>query len=737
MAEQFGKYVLDDLLAVGGMAEIFLARQQGPAGFEKRLIVKRILPQYAADEAFIEMFLDEARLTSRLSHPNIVQIFELGEEQGRYYIAMEYIQGEGLIDVMDAAARLGAAIPYHYAATIIGHVAAGLDYAHHFADADGRPLNLVHRDISPDNILVSYNGAVKTIDFGIAKAVTNRTKTQAGAVKGKFCYMSPEQVMATELDGRSDIFSLGITLYEMTTGRRPFGEDEGLLTVSAIVNEPVKPPSDLVPGFPAALERIIMRALAKDRDARYARARDLQRDLEEFVQRHARIVSQSDIGELVKALRRGQARDATFVERLQREVAASAPGDEAPPEEPAPAAWGPAVSHEFALPSDSMQGSFVASSRPDAIPTRVAGARFLRSPEEGPERPERPYVLIGVLAGLGLLALIIGVASVVSGGGDEPAPVAAVDAGAKAAAGGAPAAEGDTAGAEDAEADAGEPDTGELAVVVVGPRPRRKIHGSLTTLGSPPPTSAPGAAPAAAKAPAGSVAAAPSLQPQPSGPPVGTNGAGGASAGGQHGRPPAPTSAGLSPSPAGAGVVPGAPDPGVRPAAASRVGAPREPDATAGGGGDAGGEVDAGPAPLAVMRWQGRLTVEANVDGAEVFANGRRVGVTPLHRQPVFEGRYVVDVRAGVSTWRGRTTVVKDRETRVRAVLQAGRLELGGVPTGVPCRVDGASLRRSLYGGVFLPTGEHKITCDDPSSDVWTKRIDVAPGARVSLSYGK
>jgi len=730
VAEQFGKYVLDDLIAVGGMAEIFLARQQGPAGFEKRLIVKRILPQYAADEAFIEMFLDEARLTSRLSHPNIVQIFELGEEQGRYYIAMEYIQGEGLIDVMDAAARLGVSIPYHYAATIIGHVAAGLDYAHHFTDADGRPFNLVHRDISPDNILVSYNGAVKTIDFGIAKAVTNRTKTQAGAVKGKFCYMSPEQVMAAELDGRSDIFSLGITLYEMTTGRRPFGEDDGLLTVSAIVNEPVKPPSELVPGFPPALERIILRALAKDRDQRYARARDLQRDLEEFVQRYARIVSQSDIGELVKALRRGQARDATFVERLQREVKAPAGEEEQPTEEAVPSVWGPAVSHEFELPSESMQGSFVAASRPDAIPTRVAGARFLRTPEEAPQQAMRRSVLLGVGGGLALLVLAIVLFSALSGdeGGGAAAVVAADERG---DAQGSPAAEeppGENADVEEAdagEADAGEADTGELSVVVVSPRRRLGSPGAPTTLRAQGTT---------ASADAGAGATAP---PTPrlrlSGPPEGTNGAGEVAVAKQPGVAPSPANAGVLPSPAGAATVPA--QPASRQPTSPPVPAAPMADAGATVARDAGDTSDAGPKPLAVMRWQGRLTVEANLEGAEVFANGRRLGLTPLHRQPVFEGRYVVIVRAGVTTWRGRVTVVKDRDSSVRAVLKAGRVTLAGVPEGVPCKVDGVSLRRAFYAGVFLPAGAHEIACDDPATDVWTKRIELSPGAQVSLTY--
>ena len=302
MAMKYGKYLLEKQLAVGGMAEVFLANQTGPAGFRKTLCIKRILPNFVNDASFIEMFLDEARTAAQLSHPNIVQIYELGETEGSYYIAMEYIRGPSVSKVIRRLKQNELSIPLHYAAKIIANVCAGLEFAHTFADADGQPLHLVHRDISPDNILVSFTGAVKMIDFGIAKAKTNQSKTQAGAVKGKFSYMSPEQIMGANLDGRSDLFSLGIVLYELTTLQKPFGEDADLMTVSAIVNDPPPLPSEFLDGYPAVLQDVIVHALAKDRRERYASAQDMQHELERFIHEQGEFLSERDIGNYMTRL---------------------------------------------------------------------------------------------------------------------------------------------------------------------------------------------------------------------------------------------------------------------------------------------------------------------------------------------------------------------------------------------------------------------------------------------------
>ena len=300
--KKFGKYLLERQLAIGGMAEVFLARQHGPAGFEKTLVIKKILPHFANDEDFITMFLDEARTSAKLNHPNLVQIYELGEIEGAYYIAMEYIRGESLNKVIRKLKKVGFHIPLHLAAKIISSVCAGLDYAHSFAGEDGVPLNLVHRDISPDNVLVSFDGAVKMIDFGIAKARSSEHQTQAGAVKGKFCYMSPEQVTGKTLDKRSDIFSLGIVLHELTTLNKPFGEGADLMTITAIVNDPPKKAMDLVDGYPEGLWGIISKALNKHREDRFETTHEMQIALERFIHSRGEFLSDRDIGDYMKKL---------------------------------------------------------------------------------------------------------------------------------------------------------------------------------------------------------------------------------------------------------------------------------------------------------------------------------------------------------------------------------------------------------------------------------------------------
>ncbi|NUN16180.1 MAG: protein kinase [Myxococcales bacterium] len=317
MGMNFGKYVLEKQLAIGGMAEIFIAEQHGPAGFAKTLCIKRILQTYANDSTFIEMFLDEARTAAKLSHPNIVQIFELGEIDGSYYIAMEYIKGASLSKIIRKLKENGLNLPLHYAAKIIANVCAGLDYAHSFVDpGTGEPLHLVHRDISPDNILVSFTGAVKMIDFGIAKAVTNTSQTQAGAVKGKFSYMSPEQVMGRPLDGRSDLFSLGIVLYELTTLRKPFGDDADLMTVSAIVHDPPQEPRKVIAEYPPQLEELLMHALEKDRNQRFVSAQEMQHMLERFIHEQGEFLSDRDIGNYVARLFSGSTEDIETLRNL-------------------------------------------------------------------------------------------------------------------------------------------------------------------------------------------------------------------------------------------------------------------------------------------------------------------------------------------------------------------------------------------------------------------------------------
>ncbi|MBH24170.1 MAG: hypothetical protein CMH57_06900 [Myxococcales bacterium] len=301
-ATRLGKYSLKRKLATGGMAEIWLAEQQGPAGFAKTLVIKRILPHLADDSKFVEMFLDEARLAAKLEHPNIVRISDLGLADGSYFIAMEFIDGPDLDYIVERAAQLGTRVPLPIAARIMADSLAGLEFAHTFVDEQGAPMNLVHRDISPHNILVNKAGVAKIVDFGVAKAASSTHKTQTGAIKGKFAYMSPEQIANNPLDGRSDVFAMGIVLYELTTNKRPFGEEGDLMAVTAILTKPPINPRELVTGFPPEMEQIIMKALAKNRDQRYPSAKAMQQDLEKFIFSTGSFVGQSDVAGYLKDL---------------------------------------------------------------------------------------------------------------------------------------------------------------------------------------------------------------------------------------------------------------------------------------------------------------------------------------------------------------------------------------------------------------------------------------------------
>jgi serine/threonine protein kinase len=276
--ETFGKYVLVRRLATGGMADIYLARQSGVEGFQKPCVIKRILPQLADDQQFVSMFLDEARIAALLTHPNIVQIFDLGKQDGSYFLAMEHVHGEDLTRILDAEHQRGAtALPLPMAIRIIAQVAEGLDYAHNAVDEDGQPLGIVHRDVSPPNVIVAYTGSVKIVDFGIAKAVkVKHSRTEVGVIKGKVPYMSPEQVQGLELDKRSDIFSLGALLYELTTGQKPFnGENVAQLCMQIVSNEPEYPSQ-----LPEPLADIIMHCLRKGPHERFESAAELAQALE-------------------------------------------------------------------------------------------------------------------------------------------------------------------------------------------------------------------------------------------------------------------------------------------------------------------------------------------------------------------------------------------------------------------------------------------------------------------------
>ena len=296
-----GKYQLVRKLASGGMAEVFLARAAGPMGFEKTVVVKRILPHLADEQNFIAMFLSEARLAAQLNHPNVVQVFDFGEADGAYFLVMEFIDGVNLRVLFRKATEQGTPLAFTLVARIISQACEGLAYAHDFVDpATNEPMGLVHRDVSPDNVLIARNGSVRVVDFGIAKAANQTNLTKTGTVKGKFSYMPPEQLTGQPLDRRADVFALGIVLYELLTGRKPFDTSNEAFIVRAIMYETFAPAIQFRPDVPEAMQRILDKAMAKSRDERYADCRELQSDLERFILQQGEPVSQYQLSQLVQ-----------------------------------------------------------------------------------------------------------------------------------------------------------------------------------------------------------------------------------------------------------------------------------------------------------------------------------------------------------------------------------------------------------------------------------------------------
>lgn len=304
LPRQFGKYTLLRKLAAGGMAEIYLALQRSAGGFEKLIVIKRILPAMNQDKAFIEMLLHEARVAASMSHPNIVQTFDVGQVDGTYFIAMEHIHGEDIRSIVRAMRKRNLSeFPLEHAIAITSGMCAGLAYAHERRDLEGRSLNIVHRDISPQNIVVTFSGDVKIVDFGVAKSSRQSGEdTKDGQLKGKVPYMSPEQAAGTQIDWRSDIFAVGVLLFELSTGKRLFKGASEFETLKLICDKDYPRPSDVKPGFPPALDRIIMKALEKDREKRYQSAREMQIDLEAFVREERIPVSQISLTQWMQSL---------------------------------------------------------------------------------------------------------------------------------------------------------------------------------------------------------------------------------------------------------------------------------------------------------------------------------------------------------------------------------------------------------------------------------------------------
>ena len=299
---RFGKYTLIDRIAVGGMAEIFLARQAGLEGFEKTIVIKRIRPHLSKQSNFVKMFLNEAKLAAQLNHPNIVQIYDLGKIGESYFIAMEYIFGRDMRRIIPKADALGIPFPMVYALKIASSVCEGLYYAHARTDMYGNALNIVHRDVTPENIFVSFDGTVKVLDFGIAKAANQIEQTRAGEIKGKLSYMSPEQCMGKPLDNRSDIFSLGVVLYEWLTGFKLFTGDSEVAILKSITEGKIYAPSYFKADIPEGVEAILMKALEKDREKRYQTAWEMQYDLDQFLSQYEFTPSNIHLSNFLKQL---------------------------------------------------------------------------------------------------------------------------------------------------------------------------------------------------------------------------------------------------------------------------------------------------------------------------------------------------------------------------------------------------------------------------------------------------
>lgn len=281
--EAFGKYYLVDKVAVGGMAEIFKAKTFSHGGFENLVVIKRILQHLGERDDFVDMFIDEAKVSVSLQHENIVRIYDFGKLGDNYFIAMECVEGKDIRGILRKLAHAGRRLPPEYAAYLIHEAAKGLEYAHRKTDRAGKPMGIIHRDISPSNILASYEGVVKVADFGIAKAEMNARETQDGVLKGKFEYMSPEQIRGFELDQRADLFSLGTVFWEMLTVARLFKTGSDVATLEKIRSGNYPSPCDVEKTVPRAIEPIVMRLLEPDRDKRYQTAGELQADLARFL----------------------------------------------------------------------------------------------------------------------------------------------------------------------------------------------------------------------------------------------------------------------------------------------------------------------------------------------------------------------------------------------------------------------------------------------------------------------
>jgi len=383
-APNFGKYALVVKLATGGMAEIFLARLQGAGGFEKLVCIKRILPHLAKDPQFVGMFLAEAQIAAQISHPNVCQVFELGEIDGRYFIAMEYLEGVPL-----SCFRRGDLYPPPLDPRLVAGLGVqaceGLHHAHNLRRADGTPFEVVHRDVSSNNLFATVDGIVKVLDFGIAKIQDASVKTSTGSVKGTYAYMSPEQLRGEPLDRRTDVFAMGIVLWELFGRRHLFKRETEFLTFQAITTDPIPEVAELRPDVPPALSAAIAKALARDRDARFPTARALGEALAQAVAPLGGPLSPAAISDEIEAAFAIRLRDQRTLIRVAREGGAFELEHDV----------GPAVGHGTELMSTPVSniGGFTVNAYTDPSPSPASSPSMPSSASAGGPAQPRPVSL--------------------------------------------------------------------------------------------------------------------------------------------------------------------------------------------------------------------------------------------------------------------------------------------------------------------------------------------------------
>ena len=401
--ERYGRYCLIERIGRGGMAEVFRAVAEGVEGFRRVFVIKRLRPEKSASVELTRMFVDEARLSALLHHPNIVQVYDFGQINGTYFLAMEYLRGKDLAAVMKALRAVKSAVLPSIAAHVAHQVATGLHYAHTLSRMDGKKLSVVHRDVTPSNIMLQRNGAVKVLDFGIAQATNfaRQVETGGGRVKGKLAYLSPEQVRLEELDARSDVFALGIVLWEMLTGQRLFAAENEVLTMRAVLGLPIAPPSSKRPMVPPALDTIVARALERDRAKRYASAGDLAEDLERFLQEAP--CHSSALGRMLHDLfGEEQVEETPDFAALGVAAGTTLPGVIASPS-PAVSTSSPAVYElEAAVPPPTATAELAAMAAPVPAVTTTSETDSLAAPL--PDRRPLLRRIVSVAAGVTLIA---------------------------------------------------------------------------------------------------------------------------------------------------------------------------------------------------------------------------------------------------------------------------------------------------------------------------------------------